>query len=101
MGASRSRVWLRVGERRVRGDRIVGVDAGAGVLVLRVTGMREPLELVVEPTPPAPGAASGPGACGRDWADELLRVIERAAAWDTGTLIEFEGSDRHFAAGHC
>jgi hypothetical protein len=61
-----------------------------------VTGLREPLELVVGPTPPDGAYASG---AGQDWADELLRVIERAAAWDTGTLIEFAGPSQNFAAG--
>lgn len=34
-----------------------------------------------------------------DWADELLRVIEQAAAQHVGTLITFEAANDYQAAG--
>ncbi|MFD8148984.1 hypothetical protein [Streptomyces sp. NPDC059708] len=95
VSAGRSRVWLRIGATRIRADKVTAVTPGDDSLRLQVTGVPGGLVLHL---------ASGAERTGRDgrlidWADELLRVIEQAAAQPVGTLITFEPAGRFHTAG--
>lgn len=95
VSAGRSRVWLRVGHTRVRADKVTTVTPGDGNLHLQATGHAGGLILQLPP------GAERTDHNGRpiDWADELLRVIEQAAAQHVGTLITFEAANDYQAAG--
>ncbi|MFZ3491761.1 hypothetical protein ACODT5_00720 [Streptomyces sp. 5.8] len=85
MSAGRSRVWLRVGLIRIRADKVTAVAPSDMGLSLQVTGHPGGLTLHLPP------GAERMDRRGRpvDWTDELLRVIEQAAALPVGTLITF------------
>lgn len=95
VSAGRSRVWLRIGDMRIRADKVTAVTPGNDYLHLQITGVRDGLTLYL------PAGAERTGRNGHliDWADELLRIIEQAAAQPVGTLITFEDSSRFHAAG--
>ncbi|MGW6857858.1 hypothetical protein [Streptomyces xanthophaeus] len=95
MSAGRSRVWLLAGRVRIRTDKITAVTPSDGSLHLNVTG--HPGGLILR----LPPAAERIGRNGQpvDWADELLRVIEQAAALPVGTLVTFAAANDFHAAG--
>ncbi|MFJ7209901.1 hypothetical protein ACIQWR_41090 [Streptomyces sp. NPDC098789] len=95
VSAGRSRLWVRVGLTRIRADKITAVTPADDSLHLQVTGVTNGLVL-----PLAPGAQRS-GRDGRlvEWADEFLRVIERAAALPVATLITFTPANDFQAAG--
>ncbi|MFF5939040.1 hypothetical protein [Streptomyces sp. NPDC012508] len=95
VSAGRSRVWLRVGDMRIRADKVTAVTPADGDLYLQVTGIPEGLVLRLPPGAQRTDRNGQP----TEWADELLRVIEQAAAQPTGTLITFQASDAFHAAG--
>ncbi|MCX5070955.1 hypothetical protein OHA84_36720 [Streptomyces sp. NBC_00513] len=95
VSVGRSRVWVCVGQSRIRADRIAGVTTGHGELLLYVIGVRGTLALsLADGVNPA-----GPAGTGNDWADELLRAIEEAADQSTGSLIAFEAANSLHHAG--
>lgn len=55
VSAGRSRVWLRVGETRIRADKVTTITPGIDQLLLRVTGVRDVLAVEV------PAGTSGTG----------------------------------------
>lgn len=96
VSAGRSRVWLRIGETRIRADKVTTITPGIDQLLLRVTGVGDVLALAV------PAACTGPtGRDGEasDWAGALLRIIEEASGLHVGTLISFEPANGFHAAG--
>ncbi|MGW6950187.1 hypothetical protein ACWGHD_25125 [Streptomyces xanthophaeus] len=95
MSAGRSRVWLLAGRVRIRADKVTAVTPSDGSLHLNVTG--HPGGLILR----LPPAAERIGRNGQpvDWADELLRVIEQAAALPVGTLVTFADVNDFHAAG--
>ncbi|MCY0932408.1 hypothetical protein OTB20_40945 [Streptomyces sp. H27-H1] len=95
VSAGRSRVWLRVGRVRIRADKVTAVTPAEGDLHLQVTGHPGGLVLHLPPGPPRTGRNGHPV----DWADELLHVIEQAAAQPVGTLITFAAVNHYQAAG--
>ncbi|MCY0939360.1 hypothetical protein [Streptomyces sp. H34-S4] len=95
MSAGRSRVWLSVGQIRIRADKITTITHGYGHLLHRVTGHCEDLALELPDT----DYESGTDISEDSWADELLRIIERAAAESVGTLITLEPATDFHTAG--
>ncbi|WP_392893184.1 hypothetical protein [Streptomyces sp. LN699] len=95
VSVGRSRVWVCVGQSRIRADRIAGVTTGRGELLLYVTGVRGTLTLSL----PDGVNPAGPDGIGNDWADELLRAIEEAADQSVGSLIAFEAANSLHQAG--
>lgn len=95
VSAGRSRVWLSIGQTRIRADKVTAVTPGDDCLLLQVTGA--PGGLVHH----LPAGAERTDRNGHlvDWADELLRIIDQAAAQPVGTLVTFEDSTRVHAAG--
>lgn len=92
--AGRSRVWLLAGRVRIRTDKVTAVTASDDGLHLDVTGRPGSLVLWL---PPGAERMDRRG-CPVDWADELLRVSEQAAAESVGTLITFAADNAVHAA---
>ncbi|MFZ3551952.1 hypothetical protein ACODT3_41295 [Streptomyces sp. 4.24] len=95
VSAGRSRVWLRIGHTRIRADKVTGVTPADDDLLLQVTGAPGGLVLHLPP------GAQRTSRNGRlvEWSDELLRIIEQAAAQPVGTLVTFEAANDFQAAG--
>ncbi|MGW0394402.1 hypothetical protein ACWDYJ_26645 [Streptomyces sp. NPDC003042] len=95
VSAGRSRVWLRVGHTRIRADKVTAVTPADDDLHLHVTGHPNGLILRLPP------GAKRTDRNGRpiDWSDELLRIIEQAAAQPVGTLITFTADNNVHTAG--
>ncbi|MGP3691117.1 hypothetical protein ACTVZO_41700 [Streptomyces sp. IBSNAI002] len=98
MSAGRSRVWLAVGDMRVRADKITAITIGYNHLLLQVTGHRDCLALEL-PDPGSEDDIDADADTERAWADQLLRIIERAAGESVGTLITLEGETCFHTAG--
>ncbi|MFI5987336.1 hypothetical protein ACIBEA_41505 [Streptomyces sp. NPDC051555] len=95
VSAGRSRVWLRIGHTRIRADKVTAVTPGDDSLHLQATGHPNSLVLSLSPGAERTDLNGHP----IDWADELLRVIEQAAAQPVGTLITFEAANDFQTAG--